>query len=135
MGKTRAIRIKLNRKFEEKKFKTDVNVVTYDKNKKVEFEPMCVFSEEKSRWRFWRSARELIFFVEGQVNALRFDKVTDKISASWTQKDVKELVKKEMAKALMEHKPMTWTQFIIILIPVLATLGLVFLIAKRIGAF
>ena len=89
----------------------------------------------KHRWRFWRSAREIILFVDGQPDALRFDKVTDKISASWTQKDVKELVKKEMAKALMEHKPMTWTQFIIILIPVLATLGLVFLIAKRIGAF
>jgi len=138
MGKQRAIKLNLNRTFEEKKFGCDRNIVKDGKNTVV-FEPASVFSEKKTKAlgfipRFWRGARHLILFVDGAVNALKFGEVTEEMSPFWTQTEEKKLVKREMKKSLTTHKPMSWMQFIIILLPVGACFILLLKIATYLGA-
>ena len=134
MGKQRAIKLNLDRTFEEKSFKRDRNIIKDGKNT-INFEPMCVFSEKKSRWRFWRGARHIIVFVDGAVKALRFGKVTEEMKPFWTQEEEKKLIKREMKKSLAEHKPMSWMQFIILLIPIFAIFIVVLKIAFQFGVF
>lgn len=141
MGKKqRVIRIFLDRTFEEKNYETDQNLVKYD-GKETRFEPACVITERKSggsRWKFWRklkSARNLIFFVDGLTEAIRFAKTTKNMQPFWTQKEAHEFANKMTRKALTEYKPMKWSQFIILLIVNLIVLGVVVLIGKRFGAF
>lgn len=117
MGKKqRAIKLNLNRTFEEKTYPCDRNKVKVGKKETVTFEPACVFSEEKSKLRFWKRARHLIVFVDGAKNALKFSEVTDEMMPFWTVKEVTELVNKLVAKARLKFKPMTWGQVILIAI-------------------
>jgi len=132
--------LKPNKTFEERNFDAEVNKVKYGKggNTETRFEPVCVFSEEKTKAlgfipRFWRGRRNLIFFVENCVKAIKFKETTEEIQAFWTQKEAKEVVKKEIAKSLIKHKPMTWGQFIILLIPIGIILAFVLAIAMRTG--
>lgn len=124
MGKQKAIKLSLDRTFVEKSFKRDRNIVKDGKNE-VSFEPASVFSEEKSRWKFWKASRHLILFVDGATEALKFSKTTKEMNPFWTQEDETKLVRREMKKSLMEQKPMTWMQFIILLIPIIVILILV----------
>jgi len=138
LGKQKAIKLNLNRTFEEKKFGCDRNIVKDGKNT-VAWTPACVFSEKKTKAlgfipRFWRGARHLILFVDGAVNALKFGEVTEDMNPFWTQKEERELVKREMKKSLATHKPMSWMQFIIILLPVAGCLILLLKIATYLGA-
>ena len=139
MGKQRAIKLNLNRTFEEKSFGCDRNIVK-DGGNTVTFEPASVFSEKKSKFlgfipRFWKGARHLILFVDGSVNALKFGEVTDEMNPFWTQKEEKKLVKREMKKGLASHKPMSWAQFIILMIPIMACLILLLKISMQFGVF
>jgi len=120
-------------------FDCDRNLIQDGKNTIV-FQPASVFSEEKRKLfgiipRFWKSARHLIVFVDGAVEALKFARVTKTMNAFWTQKEEKELIKREMKKSLAKHKPMTWAQFIIVLIPVFACLVILLKLALYLGAF
>lgn len=63
MPKQRTIRLYLDNTFEEKSVKFDGNKLKPEKNDEVTFEPICVFSERKSRLRFWRGARRLAFLL------------------------------------------------------------------------
>lgn len=139
MGKQRAIKLKLNKTFEEKNFSCDRNIVKDEKNT-VTFEPMNVFSEKKNKLlgvipRFWRGSRNLILFVDGATQALGFGKTTKDMNPFWTQKEEKELVKREMKKSLATHKPMSWAQFVILLIPIFAIFLVVLKIAFYFGVF
>lgn len=137
MGKKqRAIKLNLNRTFEEKKFPCDRNIIKDGKNEAL-FEPACVFTEEKRKFLkiFGGKARNLIFFVEGARNALRFGETTDKMNPFWTMEEAEEFIEKEIAKSLAKYKPMTWGQFIIVLIPILACFILLLKIAFYFGVF
>lgn len=136
MGKQRAIKLNLNRTFKEKSFPCDRNIVKDGKNKTL-FEPACVFTEEKSKFLglFGRKGRNLIFFVEGARNALRFAKTTEEMNPFWTMEEAQEFIEKEITKALAKYKPMTWAQFIIVLIPILVMLGILLKIALFFGVF
>jgi len=119
MGKQRAIKLNLNRTFVEKDFPSDVGQLKAGKHDKVAFTPACVFSEEKTKFmgfipRFWKGARNLIFFVDGAKNAMKFSKVTDKMMPFWTKKEADEYIKKQIAKARLKFKPLTWGQVILL---------------------
>jgi len=134
MGKQRAIKLNLNNTFREKKFGCKRNIVKDGKNE-TEFEPICVFAEEGiPRWKFWKRGRRLIFFVDGALRALRFGKTTEEMNPFDTQEDIRKLIVKEMKKSLAKHKPMSWMQFIIILLPVAGCLILLLKIATYLGA-
>lgn len=142
MGKQRAIKLNLNRTFEEKDFPCDRNVITDQKGRvikreigKIEFEPAMVFSEIKPRWRFWRTARNLILFVDGAKKALQFSKVTKEMMPFWTKKEAKEFVNKEIAKSLTRFKALTIWEFIIILILLIVIIIISLKGALTIGAF
>ena len=135
MGKKqRAIKINLNRTFDEKNFKTDVGKIYEEKGLEVGYEPACVLSENKPKWVFWRSARHIILFVEGAVKALKFKEAGKDLQPFWTKKESRLFVRKEITKALQEFKPMKWSQFILIFIPVVFILILLIRIAMTVGA-
>ena len=134
MGKQRAIKLNLNRTFDEKNFGCDRNIVKDGKNE-CKFEPMCVFDENKPKWKFWRGARHIILFVDGAVKALRFGKTTVNMNPFWTQAEEEELIKREMKKSLAKHKPMSWAQFIILLVPMILIFIVVLKIAIQFGVF
>lgn len=136
MAKQRAIELHLDNTFTEKRFNVDKNKIKPAKNEETRFAPSNVFTERKTwnRLKFWKHRRRLIFFVEGTVEALKFGKVTKTMNPFWTMGETKDFVWKNIMKALTEHKPMKWSQFIIILIPVLISLGLLARIAMVLGA-
>jgi len=134
MGKQRAIKLFINKTFREKKFGCNRNIIKDGKNE-CEFEPACCFDEVGiPRWKFWKRPRSLILFVDGAVKALRFSKTTEEMRPFWTQKEEEELIKRQMKKSLAKHKPMTWMQFIVLLIPVGIILILLLKIATYLGA-
>ncbi len=133
MGKQRAIRLNLNRTFDEKNFPTGTGKI-YDEKEEVNYEPICVFTENKSRWKFWKGARNLIFFVDGALHALKFKEKTDDLNPYWSKKEARLFVYKMIMKALQEFKPIKMWQFIILLIPNIIILFVLIRIASVIGA-
>jgi hypothetical protein len=134
MPKQRTIRLYLDNTFEEKSVKFDGNKLKPEKNDEVTFEPICVFSERKPRFRFWRGTRRLAFFVDGCVKALRFGTTTEEFQTYWTKKEARELVHKEIAKALTEYKPIKTWQFVVIIGFLLVQLLVLIRIANILGA-
>ena len=132
--KQRAIKLNLDRTFDEKNFSGDVGKIYEEKNAEVQYEPVCVFSENKPKWVFWRSARHLIFFVEGALKALQFGKTTEKLQTHWTKKESRTFVFKQITKALQEFKPMKWIQFILIFILLFVIIMILLRIAFVVGA-
>jgi len=121
LGKQRAIKLNLDRTFEEKNYPRDVNKIKVGKKDNVAFEPACVFSErKKKKWkfipRFWSGTRNLILFVDGAKNALKFSKVTEEMMPLWTKKEASEHVKKQIAKARLKFSPITWGKTILIVV-------------------
>jgi len=115
MAKQRAIRLYLDETFDEKNYPRDVNTVKVGKDDEVKFTAKKVFKEVNiPRWQFWRKARRLILFVDGAVNALGFSKVTEEMQQLWTKKEATNHVKKEIAKARLKFKPITWGQVLLI---------------------
>lgn len=127
MAKQRVCKINLNRTFEEKTVDVDANQLKVGKEDEVTFFPSNVFTEaKKSRLKFWRGNRSLVFFVDGAVKALSFSEVTDLMQTLWTKKEATEHTKKQVAKARVKFKPMTWGQVILlaVLIIVLIVINL-----------
>jgi len=134
-------KLNLDRTFEEVKLKVASGKITDGKNV-VLFEPACVFHERNKP--FFRARRKIVLFVDGARNALKFKPVPDAkdkesltmddFNPFWTMGESAEFVDKEITKSLMKHKPMTWAQFVIVLIPVLITLGIVVKLALQFGA-
>lgn len=139
--KQRSLRLNLDGTFDEMRLSREAGVVK-DGSNEVNMQPACVFTENKKP--FWRAARKIILFVEGTTKALKFKNVStdpkkevlgmDDFCPFWTVREAKQFVEKETAKSLEKFKPMTWAQYIIILIPILATLGIVIKIALHFGA-
>lgn len=119
--KQRAIEVFLDKTFVEKEFSSDNNLIHPEKGEEVRYTPACVISERRSwsRFKFWRHPRDLIFFVKGTVEAITFSENLKELNPFWTMKEAKDFVHKQILKSLTEHKPMTWAQFILILIPIL----------------
>ncbi len=118
----RAIKLFHNKTFVEKKYKTDRNSLK-DGDNDCEYEPSMVFDEVGvSRWKCWRAKRRLVLFVDGATKALNFGKTTEEMKPFNTQGDLKKLVRREMKKSLAEHKPMKWSQFILLMIPIVVIL-------------
>lgn len=137
MAKTRVIELFLDNTFEDKKVPFEVNKLKPTKKKEVKFEPICVFKQRKKRGRFswFRKEKSLILYVNGAYQALRFGKVTSTLQPLWTKEEAERFVKKQVAKSLEEYKPMTWSQFIIILVPVALSLFILLKIALHLRAF
>lgn len=115
MAKQRAIRLYLDETFDEKNYKRDVNTVKVGNDDEVNFTAKKVFVEVNiPRWQFWRKARRIILFVDGSVDALGFSKVTKSMQQLWTKKEATNHVKKEIAKARLKFKPLTWGQILFI---------------------
>lgn len=141
--KQRAIRLNLDGTFDEKKFKRDGGKLQ-DGSNEVLFQPACVFTENKKRGAL-RGKRKLLLFVEGTRQALKFQAVKDKAGKVklvmkdplpfWTMGEAAEFVDKKVTESLMRHKPMTWAQFIILLVPIIILLFVVFMGFSNMGAF
>jgi len=140
MPKTRVIELHLDNTYEDKKISYDVNKLKPKKGKEVLFEPICVFKERKKRGFFsWlpfrKGGKSLILYVTGAYHALRFGKVTDKLQPTWTKEESQRFADSQIKKSLEQHKPMTWTQFFIILGVNVVTLVVMLGIAQRLRLF
>ena len=139
MPKTRVVELYLDLTYEDKKVPYDVNKLNPKKDP-VQFEPVCVFKRRTKR-SFWswlpfeRKKNSLILYVHGAFKALRFDKITDKLQPLWTKEESERFADSQIKKSLEEHKPMTWTQFFIILGVNVVTLIVMLGIAQRLRLF
>lgn len=134
LPKHQVIKLYLDNTFTDEKIAFDGNKLR-DGDDRPEFEPICIFQERKSRRVFWRKPRRLLFLVQGAVKALKFKEQDETMLPMWTKKEAKEFVNVEIAKSMIRFKPMTWGQFIILLIPIVVILGVILKIAFTIGAF
>lgn len=132
--KQRAIKLYLNNTFEEKSFEVD-GVKLYDKGKELNYTPQCIFTEKKPRSTFWRPPRKLMFFVDNCINAVTWDKETDKLQIAWTQPEAKGFVYKQITKALEKFKQMKMWQFVVLIGLQVVIVLLLFRIMSFIGAF
>ena len=115
MGKTRAIKLYLNKTYDDKKFTTKAGIIKDGKDA-VGYTPLCVFSENKPRKVFWRGARQLILFVEDALQALSFTEATDKLQLAWGKEEAREYVFKLEALASVAVKPLKTWQFLVIML-------------------
>lgn len=124
MAKQQCIKIHLNNTYDGKLFKTKEGVIK-DGKARIGFTPLCVLKENKPRRAFYRSARQLILFVEGASNALHFTESTDEMQTHWTKEESRAFVRKLVALASVEVKPLKTWQFalIIILLFILIVVG------------
>lgn len=136
MPKQKVIEIYLDRTFEEKKVEFDRNKLKPRKKDEVFFEPASVFTERKHGFLSkLKGSRNLVFYVNGALNALKFAEKTDAMEPFWTKKEAKEFVDKETAKSLTKFKPLTIWEFIIILAILIIILIVSIKCALSIGAF
>jgi len=115
MAKTKCLKVYLNNTYDEKAFSFKESVIKDGKNK-VKFTPLCVLRENKPRKIFWRSARSLILFVEGAMSALHFTEASDKMQTHWGKDESRLFVKKMVALASVEVKPLKTWQFLVIML-------------------
>jgi len=114
MAKTKCIKVYVNNTYDEKNFGFMESVIKDGKNK-VNFTPLCVLRENKPRKIFWRSARSLILFVEGAMTALHFTEATEGMQTHWGKNESRLFVKKLVALASVEVKPLKTWQFLVIM--------------------
>ena len=121
MGKTKCIKLYLNKTYDHKKFKTKAGVIKDGKDA-VGYTPLCVFSENKPRKVFWRGASQLILFVEDALHALSFSEATEELQMAWGKSEAREYVRKLVALASVEVKPLKTWQFVVIIFLLMALL-------------
>ena len=114
MGKTKCIKVYLNNTYDDKAFKFKESIIKDGKNA-VNFTPLCVLRENKPRKIFWRSARSLILFVEGAMSALHFTEASEDMQTHWGKDESRLFVKKLVALASVEVKPLKTWQFLVIM--------------------
>jgi len=117
MGKQRGIQLHKDNTFSEKKFPADQQIVKPTKDEECIFAPLNVFAERKtwSKFKFWRTKRHLIFFVEGIPKALGWNELREGMNPFWTMKEARDFVHKYASKTLVEQKAIKTWQFIVIL--------------------
>jgi len=124
MGKQHCIRINKNGTKTEKDFKTEDNQIIDGKNK-VTFTPNCVFPpapERFSKFKFWKwfkTKRSVMIFIEGALHALRFVVGDDSLQTHWNKKEAQNFVHKMVVLESMSVKPLKLYQFIILMIGIL----------------
>ena len=147
--KQRVLKLGLDRTFEEIKLNREAGQIK-DGEGTVMFEPAAVFDERNKR-RF-RKKRKLVIYVEGTTEALKFKPITDAegkpeldaqgnpklgmddFNPFWTVRQSKEFVARQVADTLEQHKPMTWTQFILFFALLAIILGVVVTGFSNMGA-
>ena len=144
--KQRCIRLNLDGTFDEIMLPRDKGIIR-DGEDRINMQPACVFSERKKRG-FFRTRRRIVLFVQGTANALKFKNVEitksdgskeptqtiEDLNPFWTMGEAAQFVEKKIAESLDEHKPMTWIQFIILLVPLAITCIGVFKLLLHFGA-
>lgn len=118
MVKQRIVVLRKNKTFREQNVKVKDGQLKPSKKEEVIYSPAQVFTEERS-WspvKFWKQPRKLVFWVKGAVKAVDFTEDMKGLNPFWTMEEAYDYVYKNMQKALTEHKPMKWSQFIIIVI-------------------
>lgn len=142
--KTRVLKLYLDKTFEECKKPYEVGKIKDDKNE-IFFSPECVFIERK-RQNPLKAKRKIILYVEGTRKALRFketpdpedlmkkQKVLEDPNPFWTMRESAEFVDKQISSSLEEHKPLTWTQFLILAVPVVLVLFICLMGFSNLGA-
>lgn len=115
----------LDNTFEEKLVTRDGSQLMQDKERAT-MQPMNVFTEKKSR--LFRGRRKIVIIPEGTVHPLKFKRVEtkkpnekgkvvytmDDPNPFWNMRDTAEFVEKKTAESLAKHKPMTWSQTLLI---------------------
>jgi hypothetical protein len=82
------------------------------------FSPLNFFEEDLKPIIFWRRPRRKLLWVEGMAKVLSFKELKDDVGELqwwWTNKEVRQYIKKEIAKAKMEVKPISRIEFVVIL--------------------
>jgi len=79
--------------------------------------------------------RKVILFVNGCVQALKFNENTDGLQIAWTQKESEEYVKKQIALEQERFKVMKTWQFLVIIAFLVVVTVILVKIGATIGAF
>ncbi len=133
LPKQQVLKLHLDNTFEDVRLAFDRNKLIDGKDRPI-FEPICVFQERKPRRALLRRPRRLLFLVDGATKALKFKEGDTTMMPFWTTEEAKEFVNVEIAKSMTKFKPMTWGQFIVLLIPLCITLLILIKIALSLGA-
>lgn len=135
MVKQHCIKINKNGTKTEKDFTIKDNQII-DGKSKIKFSPLCVFppaQEHFSKFKFWKwfkSKKSVMIFIEGALEALSFVKGdTNLLQTHWNKKEAAAFVHKMVVLESMSIKPLKLYQFIILLIVnVIGVAGILYLI-------
>lgn len=139
--KIKVLKLFLDNTFSEIDLPFSVNKIKDEGDQgEITFDPTHVYTERPSKLIGLplvpkKKPRKIVLVIDGKVTPLKFSKTTKNMQVIWTKQEAKEFVKKETAKSLMEFKPLTWTQFIIFMIPIALLLLVSVKVALHVGAF
>lgn len=140
MVKQLCVRFNKNGTITRKEFTVENNQI-HDGRTRVKFTPLCVFPPAKESgkagffgkfkfWKWFKSRKSVIFFIEGAIEALSFVKGdVSLLQTHWTKKEAQAYVHKMIVLESMSVKPLKLYQFIILLIVnVIGVAGIFYLI-------
>ena len=138
-GKLRALILTPSMYYTVKGGKTEANKLKLSKDWIPTFKPSNIFEEKKAWYKFWRNAIRLVLVPEQGTKAVGWKapdaKEFSELAFTWTLKDIKKFIKKEVLKARMASKPISNSMFILLLMLGLGTLLLVLVGFMRMGVF
>jgi len=141
MVKQTCVKFNKNGTITRKEFRVEDNQI-HDGKVRINFTPLCVFPPAKEsgaggffgKFKFWKwlkSKKSVIYFIEGAINALSFVKGDiSLLQTHWTKKESQAYVHKMIVLESMSVKPLKLYQFIILLIVnVIGVAGIFYLIS------
>lgn len=136
MPKQTCIRINKNGTQTLKNFKTEDNVI-FDGKARVKFTPLCVFPPAQERfskfkfWKWFKSKKSFIIFIEGALHALEFKEGDPNLlQTHWNKKEAAAFVHKMVVLESMAIKPLKLYQFIILLmVNVIGVAGIFYMLS------
>jgi hypothetical protein len=138
-GKIKVVVMKPSGHYHVRAVRTEGNKLKMSKKWIPTFKPQDIFEERKALWKFWRNPLRLVFIVEDAMESLSWKDQSEgefsELASMFTEKEVKKIIKREVARAMTSVKPINFSMFLLLMLPQIIMLFLVVMIANRMGIF
>jgi hypothetical protein len=109
----------IDKKYRNKRYKKADDNKLKIKDIQPNFTPSDFFEEEKPFWKFWRVPKRKLLWVEGTSKVVTYKEIKrdeGDLTWYWSRKDIQNYIKKEIAKAKTDVKPISRMEFVMIMI-------------------
>lgn len=141
-GKSTVVKLRANHTYTTEQIKTKGDELLFSKHLRVKFSPLDLFIEDKPAFKFWRLPKQILFYLDGTLNALSWKEKDGKLESesllnkwSWSLDEATDFNKKMVKKAMVEARPISQTMFYILVALGVLNLLFLFMMLQRLGGF